>query len=179
MPKHGESRQLVLDAFRNDPDATVRELAERVGLELTTVHYHLIKLEKEGVIRRNHEKRNRTGRYKFHMSQAEVSEIRREAARRSVESRRRKMEEETLIVKRGPKATPAQQRWNQLKRSPNALNMMPRSLKGKEAAKGIEQRIEEIAARANNEAAFRVDASMQVLENGIKLIRRKQTTFVI
>jgi predicted ArsR family transcriptional regulator len=81
--KHGESRQIVLDAYRENPRATIRDYVEKAGLAITTVYYHLCRLDKAGVINMRHERGNRTGRYTFKLSQEEISRIRQNAARKA------------------------------------------------------------------------------------------------
>jgi DNA-binding transcriptional ArsR family regulator len=54
--KQGERRQRILDAYRRDPSATLRELAQRTGLKSqATVRFHMMKLEQEGLVVRNTE----------------------------------------------------------------------------------------------------------------------------
>lgn len=45
-----ELSQLVLEAHRNNPSATLNELAEAVGYSRTAVYYHLNNLQKQGIV---------------------------------------------------------------------------------------------------------------------------------
>jgi len=82
MCKKGEeTRSKVLKAFRDAPDATVRELAERVNLSIQGTYYHLTMLENQGLIKMHHEKGNRNGQYHFKLPMDKLSEIRRNAAK--------------------------------------------------------------------------------------------------
>lgn len=52
-------RQLVLDAYRSNPAASLQELVAKVGYSRTAVYYHLSNLKNEGVITRENKPRGR------------------------------------------------------------------------------------------------------------------------
>ena len=83
--KHS-SRSKVLAAYRRDPNATMRELAERTGLYVSSVHYHLTKADQEGAIHLTHETGNRTGKYRYRIPMEKLSQIRRDAAQKKSKS---------------------------------------------------------------------------------------------
>lgn len=60
MSKPGESRQKVLDAYRDNPSGTLREFAYVTGLAISSVSYHLRNLEKEGLIYLNRQIRQQS-----------------------------------------------------------------------------------------------------------------------
>ena len=51
------NRLSILQAYRRNPDASLRELVQTVGIPLTTVNHHLNNLENEGVITRSDKRR--------------------------------------------------------------------------------------------------------------------------
>jgi len=51
--KNTPNRLKVLTAFRRDPCATLRELAERTGLSVSGVYYQVVTLASDGVITYN------------------------------------------------------------------------------------------------------------------------------
>jgi len=83
MTAQGYTRGRVFEAFLDDPGATVREIAERVGISPSSCHYHLNKLDKAGRIDMNREVGNRRGRYTQRKSAEELSRIRSAAAKKS------------------------------------------------------------------------------------------------
>lgn len=48
------TRLALLAAYRNNPSATIRELAQEIGVSPVTVSHHLENLEAEGLIVREH-----------------------------------------------------------------------------------------------------------------------------
>lgn len=79
-----------MELFRSDPNATVRELSERSGLAVCSVHYHLVKLDEAGLIKRNTERGNRTGRYTQHISADELTKIRKAGASKAAKNKKQK-----------------------------------------------------------------------------------------
>lgn len=48
-----KGRVVTLRAFRNNPGASMRELAKAAGYSLTTIHYHIHQLIDDGIIERD------------------------------------------------------------------------------------------------------------------------------